>query len=129
MYVLDSSILIELFQAGPLTSTIEDFLKDALPVTTSVCMHEVLVGARNAKEWFIFENLLAQMQILDHNSYSAKVGAKLRQELSKSGVSLAPFDTLIAGICKANNAELVTLDHDFAKIKGFKAVILGKRKA
>ena len=127
MYVLDSSILIELFEKRSLTPVIVDFLKEEPPVTTSICAHEVLAGARTDKERFVFENLLHQMHILDHDSHAARVGSSLWRELRQMGISLTPFDTLIAGICKANNAELVTLDHDFAKIKGMKTTVLLKR--
>lgn len=129
MYVLDSSVLIELLNEGPQAVSIRHAIGEELLVTTSISAHEVLCGAASDKHFFLLENLFSSILVLGHDEHSAKIGAVFDRQLTRAGAKINTPDLLIAGICKVNNAELVTLDQDFAKIKGLKATILGKRNA
>lgn len=124
MYVLDSSALIEIIQGYPRMGHILSLVGEESLVTTSVNMHELLVGAWTDKERFFLTNIFMGAHILEHTSHAAQHGARIEQELARSGKMVNKMDILIAGICKANNAELVTLDKDFAKIKGIKTHII-----
>jgi predicted nucleic acid-binding protein len=124
MYVLDSSVLIEVVKERPLAGKIERLVQDAPLVTTSICMHEVLAGARSPEERFGFEALFTKMHVLEHTADAAKAGARIAHELARTGTPAGTPDTLIAGICKANNAALVTLDKGFARIKGIKTHLI-----
>ncbi len=120
MYVLDSSALIELIHDTPVAHTIGDILKDELLITTSISMHELLVGALSEKQRFVLEGIFSIMRILPHDRPAAQQGALIEKELIKTGKKINDSDIFIAGICKAHNAELVTLDNDFTRIKGLK---------
>jgi len=124
MYVLDSSILIEIIERNKQLLEVEKLLGDQPIVTTSICMHELLAGALNQKERIILEKLFTNMQVLDYNSDAARISSKIAQELTREGKKINIFDTLIAGICQSNNAELITMDQDFGKIKDFKYKII-----
>src|SRR3989344_3545798 len=120
MYVLDSSAIIEIFEEYPHMQKILDILGDESFVTTSISMHEVFAGAHSQKDRFIVSGLFSQAHILEHDAKAARIGATIEQELTHAGKMINRTDILIAGICKAHNAELVTLDKDFAKIKDIK---------
>lgn len=123
-YVLDSNVLIEVFAQRKLAQKIAGVVKDEPMVTTSICMHEVLTGARSDKERFIFEGLFAGIQVLEHTVEAARIGSYMANELLRNGMTINTPDLLIAGICKANNAELVTLDGDFTRINNLKVHFL-----
>lgn len=124
MYVLDSSALIEVFDRSKFGDTIVQLLQDEPAVTTSICMHEVLVGALSDKQRFIFMSLFSSMIVLEHTTAAALAGSRIEQELARVGHKINANDVLIAGICKANDATIVTLDKDFARIKELKSKII-----
>jgi predicted nucleic acid-binding protein len=99
-------------------------LGDAPLTTTTISIHELLAGARNQQDRFLLENLFQAMQILDHTAEAARFGARIEQELSRTGSRINDIDMLIAGICKAHTAELVTFDQGFSRIKGLRAHVL-----
>lgn len=125
MYVLDSSAIIDVIKDRPRGRKVEQIVGNSPLVTTSLCVHELLVGARSEQERFIHEGILSRFHILDYTMEAAIFSARFQQELAKKGVAVGIVDTLIAGICKANNAELVTLDRDFSKMKEIKTHIVG----
>ncbi|HLF54632.1 MAG TPA: type II toxin-antitoxin system VapC family toxin [Candidatus Nanoarchaeia archaeon] len=120
MYVLDSNALIEFLEDGPRASKVLSVVGDEPLVTTSISMHEVLAGSMSDKSRFILENIFSSMRVLEHDAQAARLSAAIEREQYRMGAKINDADILIAGICKANNAELVTLDSDFTKIKGFK---------
>lgn len=124
MYVLDSSALIEIFEGSPLAKKIEAMVQDAPIVTTSICMHELLVGAHSEREQFVLEQLFLNIRILDHTADAARRGARIVKDLSAAGTLINRMDILIAAICKVHDAHLITLDKDFANIKGLKVTII-----
>lgn len=124
MYVLDSSILIEVLGQGPRAKQASEIVGEERCVTTSICMHEVLAGLFSERECFIVENILSTMQILVHDARAAKFGAVIAQDLTRTGTMINKFDILIAAICKAHDAELITLDKDFQKIKDLKVRVI-----
>ena len=124
MYLLDSSILIELFEQLPRSQKIAAILKDSSLVTASICMHEVLAGTVTDKERFVLEGLFSTFQILPHDAKAARLGAELYRIMKQQGKMMSAVDNLIAAICKANNAELVTLDKGFQKVKSLNVHII-----
>ncbi len=124
MYVLDSSIIIELINDSERAKKIFAQFGEELLITTSISMHEVLAGVQTEKEKFIIYNLFSSIKILDHTPNAARDSAEIYKDMAKAGKMINPLDILIAGICKANSAALVTLDKDFEKIKAIKSVIL-----
>lgn len=124
MYILDSSILIEIINNTKRAELIHNTIGNLPVVTTSICLHEILSGNFNKQEKFIMENILSNIETLPHTQEAAQIGAEIFKELKEKGNIINEFDILIAGICKANNATLITLDKDFAKINNLNAKIL-----
>src|SRR3990172_10872842 len=116
MHVLDSSAIIESMQQGPLAKKVAHVVGEEQLVTTSICMHELLLGAHSEMEQFVLEKIFSTMRILEHDSQAARFSSRIERELVSNGAKIGGRDCLIAGICKAHNAELVTLDNDFARI-------------
>ncbi len=123
MYVLDSSALIEVIENHPKAEVIEQLLKDAPLITTSISMHEVLAGASSEKQCFVLEGLFSTMRVLSHDAEAARIGAAIEQDLSHSGKKIGRADVLIAAICIVHDAALVTLDADFKNIKKLKLAL------
>jgi len=59
------------------------------------------------------ELLLDELEHLEADKLSAKKVAELREKYPK----IKSFDLMIAGICIANNAKIITKDEDFEKIE------------
>jgi len=124
MYVLDSSALIEVIEQRPRFDKIVKLIGDASFNTTSICAHEILIGARTERERFVLDGILSKMQVLPHDHQAALIGSRIELELERTGNKIGPRDVLIAAVCKSNNAELVTCDTDFARVKDIKMHIL-----
>lgn len=124
MYVLDSSALIELFEGTQQHRTIRDLIEGKQLVTTSICVHEVLVGAHHEKENSVLEDIFSSMHVLDFTVPAAKISALIVRGLSREGNLIGRMDILIAAICRAHDATLVTLDKDFLKIKDLKVHVV-----
>ena len=124
MYVLDSSAIIEVIEKGPNAEKVLRVVGNSPFVTTSICLQEVLTGTTGERDIFIFESLLGQAEILVHDAEAAREGAKIMRSLIKSGSKINIADVFTAGIIQSNNAELVTLDKDFSKIKSLRVKVI-----
>jgi len=124
MYVLDSSVIIELINNTERAGKILREIGDLPIITTSVCLHEIMSGTFNKQEEFIMNGIITNMEILPHTKESAKIGAEIFKELKTKGNMVNEFDILIASICEENKATLITLDKDFSKIKRINSKIL-----
>lgn len=124
VYVLDSSVLIELIERKAHAHKVAAFIGNELSATTSICVHEVLAGARTNKQRFLCEEIFSNILILNHDMKAARMGAQIEQELNESGSKINIIDVYIASICRANNTEIVTLDKDFEKIKGINVHVI-----
>jgi predicted nucleic acid-binding protein len=122
-YVLDSSAIIKALKYAELADKMSKIMGDSPLVTTSICKQELL-SVKNDKEQFVIKQLLDTMHVLEHTSKAAECGAEIYHELRKKGTLINEFDILIAGICKANHAHLITFDKDFAKIKDLQVTVL-----
>jgi len=115
--VLDSSALIELVEAKPRGRKISEVLGAEPITTTTICVHELLVGAQTDRQKAVVERIAQSGIILEHTLQAARVGAIIEQELAKEQMLINAADILIAAICKANNKILITCDKDFSRIK------------
>ncbi len=125
MYVLDSSALIELINDLPLSKKITDVVGYEKMITTSICVHEILCGAKTEKERFVFRGLFSLANVLDHNMNTAVIGSRIYSDLRDKGRIMNSMVLLIAAICKENNGTLITLDKKFKNIPDFSVVIVG----
>lgn len=124
MYVLDSSILIDVIRRTERFGRLRKTLGVIPLITTSISVHELIVGARTDKQRFALEHLLTGMQILPHDAGAAKHSGQIERELIHAGKTIDTPDALIAGICRMHSAELVTADTDFARVHDLKVHLI-----
>ncbi|PJZ59443.1 PIN domain-containing protein [Leptospira adleri] len=85
---------------------------------TGIILQEILTGIKEPK---IFSEIEEQFRYFNFISPSEKdhiEAAKLRNSLSKKGITLATIDALIAQIAITHNLILVTYDNDFLRLSG-----------
>jgi tRNA(fMet)-specific endonuclease VapC len=123
MTVFDSDFLVDLLKDKPGMSYIVDSFEH--PKTTVINAFELYYGVWNSsypKENIVkVDSLLKSLSILEFDIIAAQKAAELDVKLTNSGSTLELEDILIAGICIANNEELVTrnLNH-FKRIPGLR---------
>lgn len=117
MKLLDTSIVIRLLRGEE--EEIEKFLTEE-EETLCTCFPvqcELYRGTRLARKTEEGENqveaLLNELEHLEAGKESAKKVTKLRDKYPETKT----FDLMIAGICLANNAVIITKDKDFEKIE------------
>ncbi|HLC66440.1 MAG TPA: type II toxin-antitoxin system VapC family toxin [Candidatus Nanoarchaeia archaeon] len=124
MYVLDSSILIDVLRKTERFKQLRKAFGTIPLITTSISAHELVVGARTDKQRFVLEHLLTGMRILPHDSGAAKQSGQIERELIHAGKSINTPDALIAGICRMHGAELITADTDFMRVHDLKVHLI-----
>ena len=126
MIVADSDVLIDYLRGrDPGCTRITQELQQDL-ATTAVSAFELLSGARNARQREKVGTLLAAIHILPLDAAAAAAAAKARLELEGRGEPLAMADCLIAGICLARPATLLTRNRaHFERVPGLKLGTLG----
>ena len=124
MYVLDSSALIELIERLLKSNDIIRSFEEEDSTTTSVCVHEVLAGVHSEIDRMVWNTLFSSIEVLQFDVKAAQISSQLQQELKREGKLINKMDILIAAICKASNATLITLDKDFEKIKGLNVKVI-----
>jgi predicted nucleic acid-binding protein len=123
MTVFDTNFLVDLLNDKPGMSYMADSFEN--PKTTVINAFELYYGAWNSsnpKENIIeINSLLKSLDILEVDIVAAQKAAEIDARLKNSGSTLELEDILIAGICIANNEELVTrnLNH-FKRIPGLR---------
>ena len=125
MYLLDTNILIYYFRdegevAGKLLSKLPSEV--AIP---SIVIYELERGIAKStsprKRARQLESLVESIQVLPFGSQEAKAAARISRDLELAGMSISPFDTLIAGTALSNKAILVTNNQkEFARVKGLR---------
>ncbi len=123
MTVFDTNFLVDLLNDEPGISYIADSFEH--PKTTAINAFELYYGAwRSSKprENIIeINSLLKSLSILEVDIVAAQKAAEIHASLKNSGSTLELEDVLIAGICIANNEELVTGNFDhFRRIPGLR---------
>lgn len=121
MYLLDSSVAIELLTEGKRSETAISFINDEEVAIASPTVHEVLAGVKNEDE---NRNKLNAVIVLDYDKESAEISARLERDLKKTGQLLGIFDMLIASVAIRHKLPLVTFDKAFSRVKGLDAKIL-----
>ena len=116
MYLLDSSVAIELMSAGKRSETALNAIGDKHVSICPFTIHEVLFGLENASDEYL--NFVNNIEILNYDKESSEISSKLDKEMSKQGNKLGLIDMLIASVAIRNNLTLVTFDKDFSRIKG-----------
>lgn len=120
MIVADSDVLIDYLRGRePSMGRIREELETGHLATTSVNAFELLSGAAGKREADKVQRLLAAMIILPVDARAADEAARTRRDLERVGRGIGMADYLIAGVCLAHRAILITrnVDH-FARVPG-----------
>ncbi len=122
MYLLDSSVAIELLTAGKRSEAALSFLGHADVALTSFTVHEILVGLKTGTEpWVAFAGMLP---VLTYDRRCAEISARIDKELTKKGHKVGLIDILIASVAIHNGLPLVTFDKSFSRIRDLDVKIL-----
>lgn len=123
MYVLDSSAFIELLKESPAGKKIAKKIRDLPAATTAFTVNEILIGAKEIQRKTL-EELFEGVEVIEYDKDSALKSVEIEEVLMKKGQIINTVDIFIAGICLANNKQLVTLDKHFKRIPELKTVFV-----
>ncbi len=120
MIVADTDVLIDFFRnSEPVATRVDLEIRTGRLATTTVTEFELRSGIRSERQLRDVDSLLASMSVLPLGSPEAAVAAQLRVQLESKGQGIGTADYLIAGICLARRAILMTrnLEH-FQRVPG-----------
>ncbi|MEO0059425.1 MAG: hypothetical protein RLZZ312_1072 [Bacteroidota bacterium] len=121
-HIIDSNVIIDFFRNKE-NKLIDLMNKEQVSVSVIV-VGELIYGAENSpqikKHVNQVESLLANMIVIDIDLDTAKIYAKIRSELKKSGKPIPENDIWIAATAIKNNLTLITNDRHFDFIKVLK---------
>lgn len=122
MMLADSDVLIDFLRGkGPGVERIAIELGTGRLHTTTINAFELISGARTAKDQQKVATLLAALHVLPLDLAAAERGALVRRDLEASGHGIGTADYLIAGICLAHGAVLITGNSKhFERVPGLK---------
>jgi predicted nucleic acid-binding protein len=125
MIVADSDVLIDALRGrDPAMARVASGLRAGILATTAVSVFELRAGARPGRERDTVDLLLGGLTILPFDEAAAVAAADVRRELEDGGQAIGMADYLIAGICIARSAVLVTRNRrHFERVSG---LVLGE---
>ncbi len=121
MIVADTDVLVDALRGRGAAQRIRVELATGRLATTVVSVFELLSGARTDAERERVENLVGAIAKLPIDEASAREAADIARELSARGAPIGPADSLIAGVCRARGATLLTRNRaHFERVPGLK---------
>jgi tRNA(fMet)-specific endonuclease VapC len=120
LIVADSDVLIDALRGrAPSARRIEIELETGALATTAISAFELRSGATSADATASIETLLAAMIILPFEERAAERAARARRDLESAGTPIGMADYMIAGICLAHSAVLLTRNRKhFERVAG-----------
>lgn len=122
MYLLDSSVVIELMCAGKRSETVVNTVGTGEIAISPFTVHEILFGLE--KEDPEGAKFLDGITIMNYDRQCAEISAKTDKNMSKAGTRLGVIDIMIASVAIRNKIPLVTFDKAFSRVKDLDAKIL-----
>ncbi len=107
-YLLDTDVSIEIINHPGVWDGALFGLRLAI---SSVTAYELGVGiekSRSSKTVQETRGFLAAIEVIEFDLEAALEGARVRAELEATGKGIGPYDTLIAGHCRAQERVLIT---------------------
>lgn len=122
MMLADSDVLIDFLRGkGPGAERIQIELGTRRLATTAITAFELLSGARSPREMESVSALLSALHILPFDAQAAEQAAGVRRELEAKGETIGTADYLIAGVCLAQGATLLTRNRShFERVPGLR---------
>lgn len=126
MIVADSDVLIDALRGRePALGRVKQGLTEGALVTTSITAFELLSGADSDSVRRKVEGLLAPLAILPLDEAAGREAARIRRDLEADGTPIGMADYLIAGICLARQARLLTRNTaHFTRVQGLELLDL-----
>ena len=120
MIVADSDVLIDALRGQePSRRRIELELRSGQLATTCVNAFKLLSGGRRERERKAVDQLLGALVIFPFDEAAARVAAEIRLALEAKGLGIGMADYLIAGVCLARSATLLTRNRaHFERVPG-----------
>ena len=122
MMVADSDLLIDfLRRREPGVARMRIEIGTGRLATTAINAFELLSGAHSEREKKSVETLLAALQVLPIDSAASALAAEARLSLERKGLGIGLADYLIAGVCLARTATLLTRNRShFERVPGLR---------
>jgi tRNA(fMet)-specific endonuclease VapC len=121
MMVADTDVLIEYLRGRDPWAARIDIELGARLSTTVVSVFELWSGVRGRREEASLGALLAALHVLPLGEAEARDAATIRRELDAKGQGIGMADSLIAGICRARGATLLTCNRrHFERVAGLR---------
>lgn len=122
MIVADTDVLIDYLRGrGDAARRVAIELRSRHFATTAITAFELRSGVRTAREATAVETLLAAMTVLTLGAEEALQAAESRREVESKGLPIGMADYLIAGVCLATDAILLTRNRKhFERVPGLK---------
>lgn len=114
LVVADTDILIDALHGRDLSADrVTIGIETGTLATTSISVFELLSGAESEHALEQIERLLAALPVLELDEPAGRAAADARREMESRGAPIGMADYLIAGICLARSAMLLTrnLEH------------------
>jgi len=109
LIVADSDVLIDALRGRPpAVARVRQALDAGVLSTTTITLFELLSGARSEAESAPIDRLLGAMTLLPFDDVASRAAAALRRTLAAQGRPIGMADYMIAGICVARSAALLT---------------------
>jgi tRNA(fMet)-specific endonuclease VapC len=120
LIVVDSDVLIDALRGRqPAIRRVTEGLRSGVLCTTTVTLFELLSGTRTEAESALVERLLAALSILPFDDAASRAAVALRRGLAAQGLPIGMADYMIAGICVARSAALLTRNRaHFERVPG-----------
>jgi predicted nucleic acid-binding protein len=120
LIVADTDVPIDALRGrAPSAGRIEIELETGALATTAISAFELRSGATSADATASVETLLAAMIILPFEERAAERAARSRRDLESAGTPIGMADYMIAGICLAHSAVLLTRNRKhFERVAG-----------
>lgn len=113
MIVADTDVLIDALRGrDPSARRVDLELETGALATTAVTAIELRSGVHSPRAASQVADLLAALLILPFDAEAAERAAGARRRLEEAGVPIGMADYLIAGICLARGAILLTRNRD-----------------
>jgi tRNA(fMet)-specific endonuclease VapC len=124
--IVDSDVLIDYVNdRGSAPDQVESGLRAGALATTSVTAYELWSGIRDGRRGRALAAVLGEIGILPVDATAARRAADVRRALEAKGQTLPTPDLLIAGVCLAWGAPLLTRNRrHFERVPGLRLVPL-----
>jgi len=125
-YLLDTNICIYLIKKHPpeILERFREHLPQDVAIST-ITLFELQYGVEKSRYRERSEDALAKfllpLTLIDLDRMAAEEAAVIRAQLEKKGISIGPYDLLIAGLARSRDLTLVTNNtREFKRIVGLR---------